>query len=117
MEHLKKTRKELKNWKKNPEDLWYIYQNEIDKTCFQQDIAYEDFKDLTRKPTSNIIWPDKTFNTAKNYKYDGSQRGLAPMVSKFCDKKTSGSGIKNEIISSKELEKNYRNKLLQNSKK
>ena len=49
VEHLQKTRKEFKKWKKNPEDSWYIYQNELDKTCFQQDIAYEDFKDLTRK--------------------------------------------------------------------
>ena len=25
----------------------YIYQNEIDKACFQHDMAYGDFKDLT----------------------------------------------------------------------
>ena len=32
----------------------------------------------------------------KNPKYDGYQRGLAPMVYKFFDKKTSASGIVNE---------------------
>ena len=35
---------------------------------------------------------DKAFNIAKNTKYDRYQRGLAPMVYKLFDKKTSGSG-------------------------
>ena len=26
----------------------YIYQNKLDKACFQHDMAYGDFKDLTR---------------------------------------------------------------------
>ena len=46
---------------------------------------------------------DKAFNIAKNPKYDRYQRGLASMVYKFFDKKTSGGGIKNENISNKEL--------------
>ena len=46
---------------------------------------------------------DKAFNIAKNPKYDGHQRGLAPMVYKFFDKKTSGGAIKNESMSNKEL--------------
>ena len=29
-------------------DSKYIYQNEVDKACFQHDIAYEDFIDLPR---------------------------------------------------------------------
>ena len=27
----------------------YIYQTELDKTCFQYDIIYGDFKDLTKR--------------------------------------------------------------------
>ena len=27
-------------------DSTYIYRNELDKVCFQQDMAYGDFKDL-----------------------------------------------------------------------
>ena len=46
---------------------------------------------------------DKTFNLAKNLKYDGFQRGLALMVYKFFDKKTFGRGIKNENMLNKEL--------------
>ena len=41
--------------------------------------------------------------TAEDLKYDGYQRGLASMVYKFFDDKNSGSGIKNENISNKEL--------------
>ena len=34
----------------------------------------------------------KSFNIAKNPKYDGYQRGLASMVYKFYSKKSEGSG-------------------------
>ena len=33
-------------------DSPYIYQNELDKICFQHDIACGDFQDLTRKTVS-----------------------------------------------------------------
>ena len=46
---------------------------------------------------------DKAFNIAKNPKYDGYQRGLAWMVYKFFDKKTSCGGIKNEIMLKKRI--------------
>ena len=39
---------------------------------------------------------DKAFRIASDSKYDGYQRGLASMVYKFYDKKSSGSGIVNE---------------------
>ena len=39
---------------------------------------------------------DKAFRVASHPKYDGYQRGLAPMVNKFFDKKSSGSGIADE---------------------
>ena len=74
-------------------DSRYIYQNELDKACFQHSMTYGDFEDLTRKTVSDKILRDKTFNIAKNSKYDRYQRGLASMVYKFFDKKTSGSGI------------------------
>ena len=58
----------------------YIYQNELDKACFQHDMAYGDFKDLTRRTASDKILRDEAFNIAKNPKYDRSQRGLASVV-------------------------------------
>ena len=39
---------------------------------------------------------DKASNIAKNPKFNGYQHGFASMVYNFFDKKTSGSGIKNE---------------------
>ena len=63
-----------------------IYQSELDKACFQHDMGYGDFKDLTRRTASDKILRDKAFNNAKTPKFDGYQRGLASMVYKF-DKK------------------------------
>ena len=68
-------------------------------------MAYEGFKDLTRRTAPDKILCDNTVNIAKNPKYDGYQRGLASMVYKFFDKNTSatrenkfaGSGIKMKI--------------------
>ena len=78
-------------------DSRYIYQKELDKTCFQHDMAYGDFKDLTRRKDSDKIFCDKAFNIAKNPKYDGYQRGLVSMVYKIFDKKTLDGAVKKEI--------------------
>ena len=52
------------------------------KACFQHDMAYGDFKDLTRKATSDKILRDKAFNIARNPKCDGYQISLASVVYK-----------------------------------
>ena len=49
-------------------DTKYIYKNELDKAWFQQDVAYGDFKDLTRRTASLMRFRDylillKTQNT------------------------------------------------------
>ena len=71
-------------------DTSYIYKNELDKVCFQHDIAYGYFKDLKRRTFSDKVLRDKAFNIAKNRKYDGYQRGLAYMVYNFFYKKSKG---------------------------
>ena len=38
---------EYKNSKK--QEIYNIYQNELDKACFQHDMTYGDFKDLPRR--------------------------------------------------------------------
>ena len=50
-------------------------------------MVYGDFKDLTKRTTSDKILHDKAFNIAKNPKCDGYQRRLALMVCKLFDKK------------------------------
>ena len=54
----------------------YIYKNQLDKACFQHDMAYGDFKDLARRTASDKVLRDKAFNIAKNPKYDGYQGGF-----------------------------------------
>ena len=71
----------------------FIYKNELDKACFQHDMAYGKSKDSVRRAQSNKVLRDKAFKIASNPKYDGYQRGLASMVYKFFDKKSKGSGI------------------------
>ena len=73
-------------------DTSYIYKNELDKACFQHDMAYGDFKDIARRTASDKVLREETFNIAKNPKYDGYQTGLTSMVYKFIDRKAKGSG-------------------------
>ena len=74
----------------------FIYKNELDKACFQHDMAYGKAKDLVRRTQSDKILRDKAFNIASDPKYDGYQRSLASMVYKFFDKKPGGTCITNE---------------------
>ena len=93
-DYLLKTKKEF-NKSKETGDTKSVYRNELDKACFQYDMAYQDFKDLARRTGSDKILRDKALNNAKNPKYDGYQRGLASMVYNFFDKKSAGSDIVN----------------------
>ena len=61
----------------------YIYQNELDKNCFQHDMAYGNFKDLNRKTADDKVLREKAFNIAKDPKYDAYQRRLASVVYRF----------------------------------
>ena len=104
---------------------WYIYQNKLDKACFQHDMAYGGFKDLPRRTGSDQILRDKAFNIAKNTKYDGYQHRLVSMTYKFFDKKpaslanksASGGTVKNEIISNQELAKESQKQIIRKLEK
>ena len=72
-------------------DTRYIYRNELDKACFQRNSAYADHKDLINRTE---VFRDKAYDIAINPKYDGYQRGLASMVYKFFDKKSTDRGFK-----------------------
>ena len=80
-------------------------------------MAYGDFKDLNRRTFADKVLRDKAFNIVKDPKYDGYQRGLASMVYKYFDKKTSGSSIKNENISNKELTEELHKPIIKNFNK
>ena len=90
-----KNKERIQKFKK--QEIQAIFtKNELDKACFQHDMAFGDFKDSKRRTASDKILRDKAFNTAKNPKYDGYQRGLACMVYKCFYKKSKGGGIANE---------------------
>ena len=71
----------------------FIYKNELDKACFQHNMAYGKSKDLIKRTQSDKALKDKAFKIANNPNNDGYQRGLASMVYNFFGKKSKGSGI------------------------
>ena len=77
-----KNKERIKKFKETG-DSRYIFQNELDKACFQHGMAYGGFKDLNRKTFAEKVLRDKAFNIAKDPKYDGYQRRLASAVCKF----------------------------------
>ena len=79
---------------KETEDSRYRYRNELEKACFQHDMAYGDFRDLARRTASDKVLRNKAFKIANNSKYDGCQRGLVSTDYIFFDKKSTGRGIK-----------------------
>ena len=69
----------------------YISRNELDKACFLHNSAYADHKYLINRTKSDKVLRDKAHDIASNPEYDDYQRGLASMVYKFFDKKSTGS--------------------------
>ena len=90
---------------KRTADTRYIYRNELDKACFQHDSAYADHKNLINRTKADKVLKYKVYDIASNPKYDGYQGGLASMVYKFFDKKSTGSGISSSSILADELHK------------
>ena len=51
-----------------------IYKNDLDNACFQHDIAYGKYKDLTKRTQSDKVLRDEAFKIASKPKYDEYQR-------------------------------------------
>ena len=74
----------------------FIYRNELDNACFEHDMAYGKSKDLAKGTHSDKVFRNKAIKIATDPKYDGYQRGLASMVYKLFDKRSSRSGLATE---------------------
>ena len=98
-------------------DTSYIYNNELDKACFQHDMAYGNFKDKDSRTASDKSLRDRAFNIAKNPRYDGYRRGLASRVYKFFDKKTKGSGVNTPLEFNEQLAKKLHKPITRKFKK
>ena len=66
-----KNKERNQKFKKKTGTSRYIYKKELDKACFQHDLAYGDFKDLAKRTASDKVLRDKAFNIAKNTKHYG----------------------------------------------
>ena len=64
----------------------FIYRNELDKACFQYDMAYGKSKNLAKRTQSDKYLRYKAFKIASDPKYDGYQTELASMIYKFFGK-------------------------------
>ena len=47
----------------------FIYKNELDKACFQHDMAYDKSKDLVKRTQSDTFLRDKAFKIANDPDY------------------------------------------------
>ena len=53
----------------NTGKLSHIYENDLDKACFQHNMAYDKFKDLEKRTQSDIVLKNKALKIASNPKY------------------------------------------------
>ena len=72
----------------------YICRNDLDKGCFEYDMAYGNYKDLGKRTESDKVLKNRAFKVASKLKYHGFKRGLASRIYKFFDKKSADKGIK-----------------------
>ena len=70
------------------------------KVVFKNDSAYADNKYLINRTKSDKFLRDKAYNIASNPENDGYQRGLASMVYKFFDKKSTAKPSAKQVIGS-----------------
>ena len=72
---------------------------------------------MPRRRTVDKVLRDKTFNIAKNPKYDGYQKGLASMVYRFFGKNAVVGAVKHETIQNKELAKELQKPIIRTFEK
>ena len=73
----------------------YIYKNDLDKGCFQHDMAYGKLKDLAKRTQSDKVLRNKAFKISSNG-FNGIQ---------VFDKKYTGNSIKRNQQLANELHK------------
>ena len=110
-----KINKEFKNLCKKEIQIIFTKMNWI-KLAFNMIWLMEILKTKKKQKQSDRILKDKAFEI-NNPKYGGYQRGSASMVYKFFDKKSKGTGIKNEIKQNQQLANELQKPVIRKSKK
>ena len=106
MIHLQKNKERIEKFMQTG-NTDFIHGNELDKACFQHDMAYGKSKDLTKRTQSDKVLIDKALKIASDTKYNGYQRLLGLLVYKFFDKKSSGSGVDASLANKSATELNF----------
>ena len=75
---------------KETRDTSYIYKNELDKACFQYDMAYRYFKDTARRTASDKVLRDKALILQKILNMMGVKDGLLLWFINFLIKSQKG---------------------------
>ena len=94
----------------------YIYKDDLDKACFEHDMAYSKFNNLDKRTQSENILTDKAFEIASNPKHVDYQRRLAPMVFMFLTKNLLEVVLKMKLKKINNLQMNFITQLLENGK-
>ena len=76
----------------------FTFRNELDKACFQHDMACGESKHLAKRTQSDKVLRDKVFKIASDPKYDDYQRGLDSMVYKFFDEKSASLNLVEVVL-------------------
>ena len=102
---------------KQTEHIQYNYQNELDRSCFQHDITYGNFLNLTRKTASDKIFRENHLTLPKIRNMMGINVHLFQWSINFLIKRLLVAVLKLKIRQTKSYLKNYRNQLLENLRK
>ena len=92
MVHLLKTKKELKNLCRQEIQILFTEMNLI-KLVFNMIWLIVKSEDSTKRAQLDKYLREKVFKIASDPKHDGYQKGLASLVYKFFDDKSSVSGV------------------------
>ena len=87
-----KNRERIQKFKQTG-DSRYIYRNELDKACFQHDMAYGDFKDLKKRTAADKVLRVKHLILLKIPNMMDVKEGWLLWFINFLRKKTKGSGV------------------------
>ena len=92
----------------------FIYKNELDKACFQHDMAYGKTKDLVKITQSDKLLKDKAFKIARDPKLRWLSKRLSWFISFLIKNLVEVVSLMNQIIN---WQMNLINQLLEKFKK
>ena len=98
-----RNKEKIKHFKKAGDSV-YIYQNKLDKYCFQNDTTYRDFKNLNQRTAANKVLLEKIHKIL--FKIQNTMDLNVHLFQQFIIfliKEASGGVIKKEIMKNEEL--------------